>query len=138
AFLIASGSANGVADAALETAAKLAATMAASTMFGIRSDIDFTPFFGLGISIPETYTAPGAVFVQIYDQISTSRFESSEALSCAFRLLRRHIGSEAIIPFLRFAILKSCVEDPLTSFRCGHWAATPIKHSGDGRLPASL
>src|SRR5215831_3497094 len=102
AFLIASGSANGVADAALETAAKLAATMAASTMFGIRSDIDFTPFFGLGISIPETYTAPGAVFVQIYDQISTSRFESSEALSCAFRLLRRHIGSEAIIPFLRF------------------------------------
>src|SRR5215472_5610421 len=103
AFLIASGSANGVAAARLEAVAKLIATMAATTTFGIRSDIDFTPFFsgafsGVGINIPESYAAPSVVVVQIYDRNSTSRLDPSEA--CALP------NSLAQI------------------FRCGRWAAT--------------
>src|SRR5215831_6870633 len=118
AFLIASGSANGVADATLEAAAKLAASMAATTMFGIRSIIDFTPFFRALVSAYPKRMLPPVQF--LYKYATEIRPPDSNC------------------PRLCHAPTPSPPENPLTSFRCGRWAATPIKHSDHGRLPTSL
>src|SRR6266478_6221653 len=60
AFLIASASANGVADATLEAATTPAASTAATDMFSIRLDIGFLRFFQASASVhrsAEAHTA---------------------------------------------------------------------------------
>src|SRR5216684_1021297 len=57
AFLIASASANGVADATLEAATTPAASTAATDMFSIRLDIGFSVFSGFSIGSPNRRSA---------------------------------------------------------------------------------
>src|SRR5713101_10134950 len=72
AFLIASASANGVADATLEAATTPAASTAATDMFSIRLDIGFLRFFGPRHRFTEAHTAPPHVIVrEICDRNST-------------------------------------------------------------------
>ena len=57
-FVIASASANGVADPTLGAATTPAVSMAANDMFSIRLDIGFLRVLGLSIGLREAHTVP--------------------------------------------------------------------------------
>src|SRR5260370_9956321 len=86
AFLIASASANGMADATLEAATKPAASTAATDMFSIRLDIGFLRFFRASASvhrIAEAHTATRPIVRVICDRNSArqaDRFDETNQL----------------------------------------------------------
>src|SRR5262249_7535035 len=101
AFLIASASANGAADATLEAATTPAASTAATDMFSIRLDIGFLRFSGLRYQYAVKTHRTAISFLRRYATEIRHDGAALVGTPCGISLLLHSLRIETIIPCVR-------------------------------------